>query len=382
MKKHWHKKGSAKVVLVTPIFPPDIGGPASYVYELGQRIKSFFDLSVIGYCEHRPNMMKNVELHILNPHKYSFLGRQCRLLWKLLRHAKDTDFFYVQGPVVVGLISTLFAKLCGKKMVMKFVGDLAWEDASRRGKTEENLPDWLGNPSKDFKAKILQKIQNYTFANAWKIVVPSRFLKEVLMKFYNVEDSKIELIHNAFDYRNIQKHQGERAYRLMTAGRMVPHKNVDKIIEAMLELPEKYTLDIFGKGPESEFLIAKVKELGLESRVKFFGNVSHAELSKEMEKHEMFILYSSYEGLPHVILEAFAAKCPVVASNIPGTDEVAIDDETAVLAAPENPKRLAEAVRNFSWDRKKREKLSSNALRLLKNDFSWNTHIEKLKKLV
>ncbi len=377
---NWKNKKLSKLTIVSPIFPPDIGGPASYVYELGQRLKSDFDITVITFCEGKANLMKGVSIHSIDPSRHGFLGRQLRLLRNLIRFSRDADCIYIQGPVVVGFLSSFFAKNRGIKSMLKFVGDIAWEEASRHGKTDLDLNNWLKIPKKDFKSKILQWVQKKSFKNVDKIIVPSEYLKNLLVKYYEVPESKIEMIYNAFEYRSVDSKKSERAYSLMCAGRLERHKNVDLIIEAMKLLPEKYTLDIYGNGSEKVKLVDIAKELG--GRVKFFGNVSHAELSREMEKHEMFILYSSYEGLPHVILEAFAARCPIVASNILGTNEVAIDDENAVLAESENPKRLAEAIRNLSWDKKRRERHCINGVKLLKTEFSWNTHLEKLKKLI
>lgn len=371
-----------KLIIISPIFPPDVGGPASYVYELGQKLKHDFIVSILGFCEGKPALMKNVEINMINPKKQCFFVRQFKLWRNLKKYALDADFVYVQGPVVVGFLSLIFAKIYKKKNAMKFVGDLAWEDASRRGKTKEDLEAWLLNPRKDLKSRILRFVEKLSFNNAEKIVVPSIFLRNVLSQFYSVPTGKIEIINNAFDPHSFEKNEPERAYNLMCAGRLVPHKNIHLIVEAISKLPEHYTLDIFGDGPAKNEVLEKINSLNLNSRVRLMGNVSKNKLFDEMRKHDLFILYSSYEGLPHVILEAFAAKCPVVASNIPGTREVAIDDQTSVLAESMNPQRLSEAIRNLSWDRKKRISLSSNALKLLKRDFSWDSHTSKLKSFV
>ena len=50
---NWKNKKLSKLTIVSPIFPPDIGGPASYVYELGQRLKSDFDITVITFVKAR-----------------------------------------------------------------------------------------------------------------------------------------------------------------------------------------------------------------------------------------------------------------------------------------------------------------------------------------
>ncbi|MBU0981555.1 glycosyltransferase family 4 protein [Patescibacteria group bacterium] len=372
-----------KITIVTPIFPPDVGGPASYVFELGQRLKRTCQVGVVGFCEGHPVRMKNVEMALVNPKKYSFFGRQWRLRKNLKRVAADADLMYVQGPVVVGVNALRFARKRGIPTIMKFVGDIAWEDASRRGKTGLSLEDWLKESKPDLKSGIIKKFQKWSFGAADRILVPSLFLKRILTDYYEVPEEKIELNYNAFDgERSRRRPVRERAFKIMAAGRLVPHKNIDKILEALRKLPENYSLDVYGNGPERPRLESLVVNLGLKERVRFFGNVPQTELLKAMEEHDLFVLYSSYEGLPHVVLEAFASRCPVIASDIPGTNEVAIDGRSAVLAAPENADRLAEAIRNLSWDKKQREFLSNEAIRLLKNDFSWDAHIDKFLSLV
>ena len=69
---NWKNKKLSKLTIVSPIFPPDIGGPASYVYELGQRLKSDFDITVITFCEGKANLMKGVSIHSIDPSRHGF----------------------------------------------------------------------------------------------------------------------------------------------------------------------------------------------------------------------------------------------------------------------------------------------------------------------
>lgn len=371
-----------ELCIVSPIFPPDIGGPASYVFDLSQKLKKDYKISVVAFCEGKPNLVKNVDIHTINPKRYGFLGRQFRLFKKLWKVAKNAEKLYIQGPIVVGVTSLFFAKIKRIPTVMKFVGDIAWEEASRNGKTDLDLESWLNLKRKDFKSAMIKRVQKVSLNSADKVVVPSKFLKNILTKYYGVKESNIELIYNAFEGESKRKQHSERGYRIMSAGRLVPHKKMDLVVEAISKLPEKYTLDIYGEGPEEELLENKIQELELIDRVKMRGSLPKAGVLKEMAEHDICVLYSSYEGLPHIVLEAFSTQCPVIASNIPGTNEVAIDNETAILAEPENPVRLAEAIRNLAWDKKLRETISRKAYIKLKTDFTWGQHLHKIKEIL
>ncbi len=371
-----------EICIVSPIYPPDIGGPATYVFDLAQRLKKDYKINIVAFCESKPALIKNTDIYAINPKKYGFLGRQLRLFAKLWKVAAKAETLYIQGPIVVGMTSLIFAKIKGIKSIMKFVGDIAWEEASRNGKTELDLESWLQSKHRDFRSALIKRIQKITLNSAAKLVVPSQFLKNILVKYYDVDASKIELIYNAFEGEGKRKQHADRGYKIITAGRLVPHKKVDLIVEAVARLPEKYTLDIYGSGPEKNNIERKIEELNVGDRIKMRGSLSKMELLKVMSLKDIFVLYSSYEGLPHVVLEAFSSQCPVVASNIQGTNEVAIDNETAILAEPENPVRLAEAIRNLAWDKKLREQLSKRAFAKLKTDFDWGNHISKIKEIL
>lgn len=371
-----------EICIVSPIYPPDIGGPATYVFDLAQRLKKDYKINIVAFCESRPSLVKNVNIHTINPKKYGFFGRQLRLLNRLFKFGSKAETLYIQGPIVVGVTSLIFAKIRGIKTIMKFVGDIAWEEASRNGKTNLDLESWLKSRHKDFRSDLIRRIQKLSLNTAGRIVVPSQFLKNILTKYYEVSESRIELIYNAFEGEGKRKQHSERGYKIITAGRLVPHKKVELIVEAISRLPEKYSLDIYGSGPEEGNIQRRIEELALEDRVKMQGSLSKVELLKKMTSKDIFVLYSSYEGLPHVVLEAFSSQCPVVASNIPGTNEVAIDNETAILAEPENPTRLAEAIRNLAWDKKLREQLGRKAYIKLKTDFTWGHHIYKIKGIL
>jgi glycosyltransferase involved in cell wall biosynthesis len=104
-------------------------------------------------------------------------------------------------------------------------------------------------------------------------------------------------------------------------GRLVRWKRVDDVLRVLGELGDT-TLSIVGSGPEEARLRGLVVELGLEERVELHGAVPAGETSRLLHESGVLVLPSSYEGMPHVVLEAFAAGVPVVASDAGGTPEL------------------------------------------------------------
>ena len=153
---------------------------------------------------------------------------------------------------------------------------------------------------------------------------------------------------------------------LLSVGHLIERKGHDRIIEAMIELPD-YDLLIVGEGPARQHLIGLAHRLGVSERVKLLGAKPHTEMPKIYSAADALILASNREGWANVLLESMACGTPVVASNVWGNPEVIRAPEAGVIAYDNTPQGLATTIRylfahlpsrcdthayaqNFSWD--------------------------------
>ena len=95
----------------------------------------------------------------------------------------------------------------------------------------------------------------------------------------------------------------------------------------------------------------------------------------------MYVLNSTYEGLPHTVLTSFAAEIPTVATNISGTNEAIYHEQTGLLVEPGDDKALAQAIERLFEDPSLSKSLVENGSKLLKEKFSWETHLANLQGL-
>lgn len=143
---------------------------------------------------------------------------------------------------------------------------------------------------------------------------PAIFLRHKLLVIHNGIDMHMpfgsgEKIRNAFPL-------GARITG--TIGELIKNKNQISLIEQAKNNPDMYVA-IVGEGEDREFLEEKIKEYGLEYRVKLFGFMPASEV---MKGFDLFALPSLKEGLPYVLLEAKAAGLPIVANRIGGVGEI------------------------------------------------------------
>jgi glycosyltransferase involved in cell wall biosynthesis len=102
------------------------------------------------------------------------------------------------------------------------------------------------------------------------------------------------------------------------------------------------TLTIVGDGPLGDQLAARVKGLGLESRVRLFGHCE--DVAAALREHDLFILPSRSDAFPNSVIEAMATALPIVATDVGGIPELIEHGRNGILVSPDEPVELSRAV--------------------------------------
>jgi len=131
-------------------------------------------------------------------------------------------------------------------------------------------------------------------------------------------------------------------------GRLIPIKGADVFLQAVRQLTAlPLTISVIGDGSERARLEEFARAEGLSDRVHFHGTVPDA--ARYVSAFDVFVLSSRSEGTPLTLLEAMAAKVPVVVTSVGGVPEV-VGPAEAMLVPPENPGALAEAIHSVIQD--------------------------------
>ncbi len=377
-----------KILLSTPIFPPEIGGPATYTVEVARRLQERgHQIRIVAFADGKPpaDNLEVIPVRI----RYKMLGtliRQARLFFALLSAVKDMDLIYAQDPMVAGAASLLVGKLVRKPVVLKFVGDSVWEKEYGRRRTNQNLDEFLSSSPRSPALRLRTYLLRFVLGNMSRIVVPSYYLRDILTKHYRVKPDKIAVVYNSVDLKDIEETAAGRRQKhgrqVIAVGRMVRHKRVEGTIAALNKLAGQFpdaALALVGDGPEKESLEKLAEKLGSKQRIKFYGNVDRHKTLQLLQESDIFVLNSIYEGLPHTVIEAMACSVPVVATRIRGTDEAVEDGRTGLLISPDNEKDLAKRITRLLQDRELAERLTRNALVSVKNKFTWESNLPKLE---
>jgi|GEM_PF-569953 len=167
----------------------------------------------------------------------------------------------------------------------------------------------------------------------------------------------------------------------LNVARYEPQKRQETLIEAMEEVvdsvPSAHLL-IVGWGSLEASLREKVQNAGLSQAVTVTGRVP--EIHGYYAAADAFVSASAFEGLPVTILEAMAAECPVVATDIDGVREVVLDGETGRLVTPEEPTQMAAAMRELA-DHTIRERYGEKGYDRVRNMFTVEQMVSRYTRL-
>lgn len=187
-----------RILVVTSIFSPETRGPAVYTEKLTGKVAERKDKIVVITFTRNP--VKNAGVKIFSvPQEGGTVVRQSRLLIRIIKEAGRADVIYSQGADVVGFASVVAGKILRKPVVVKFVGDLAWEEARDQKITTKNMEEFLKQPDRGYKTRILMAVTKFVLENADKIIFPAEHLRKSIVAGYKINIDKTEVIYNPIE---------------------------------------------------------------------------------------------------------------------------------------------------------------------------------------
>ena len=362
-----------KILLAADIFPPQTGGPATYVVTLANElVKAGDEVWVVSL---NPNSDTTAVSCFMSRVSYQnkFL-RYLQYFWLLLKQATGVDVIYAMGPVNAGLPALLAARLRGKKFVVKVVGDYAWEQYMNAKCRIQNakllsIEDFQNDKSTPVKYRLLRWAERYVVRKSNFVIVPSKYLAGLVNKWGGRRD-QVQVIYNAVDFQDVEpiKKPAEEKW-IVTVARLVPWKGIGILMEVVSDLKKEFPkvrLKIVGDGPVFNIIKTQVKNLSLEDMVELTGQLSRENALSYVKTADVFVLNSAYEGLPHVVLEAMSYNIPVAISDVGGNPEILIPGKVGYLFPYNDKRAILQAIRAVLYDE---ERASSQQLVNWRHEF-------------
>ena len=175
------------------------------------------------------------------------------------------------------------------------------------------------------------------------------------------------------ELQNTERFEHPRPY-LFSAAHFTPKKGLDVLIRATKNLIDAgldVDLILAGCGPLDETLRSLVRELGLDTRVRFWGLANRRQMAALLNGCVLFVLPSLWEAFGIVALEAMVCGKAVVATNCGGITEIVRHNETGILVKPGDVGGLSQAITALLRDPARLEALGQCGRQIALSEFSW-----------
>lgn len=325
----------------------------------------------VGISSKNPSFedLSKMPLH-LNKYLYQFLAA-----WQaLLLHQKYSfDGVWALMAHSAGVPAAIF-KLCNPKVPYL----LTLQEGDPTEYIEKTMrPAWPLFKRAFTKADAVQAISS--FLKDWAYRMGFSGEVNVIHNGANPRD-----LHASFSEEEIGKIRNELDKKdgdifLINTARLVHQKAFDMTIRALPLLPKHVRLVIVGGGDEREMLENLVKELQLEDRVIFVGQVDRSVVTLYRKASDIFVGPSRSEGLGNAFLSAIASKLPVVATTEGGLSEFMKDGETGWVVQKDNPEQIANAVKDILKNKEKVAEITETAREMVYEEYNWDRIAEKMR---
>lgn len=368
-----------KVGVISPEFPPEIGGVETYAYEFarelanrGHRVTVFTRPHTEGEAS-LPGVRVVPSLKLRRTIDRAILRDASFDVWHVM-NAAYAWMALEASPVVVSVHGNDFLQpyvLVAQPDLQRLPG--LWRLSRWRYALERALGQWL-----------TRRLVRRALPRAAHILANSRYTEQVLLRNYpacrGLTSAAMVGVSSEFLGANVKRWSDSHS-RLITVCRLTdPRKNVNLVLQALARLKEQhhFSFTVVGDGPLRPNLEKLAHELGLEGQVRFVGFVDNAELRRLLASSDLFVLTSSvhrgsHEGFGIAYLEANACGTPVLAARLAGAVEAVSEGVSGFFVDTPSAESIAAALSRFLGQELT---FDPEACRAFAARFSWQDVVE------
>lgn len=348
--------------MVSGIWPPDVGGPASHAPDVAAFLQDRgHDVEVVVTAAAPP---------AAQAYPVRFVSRSLpkgvvhiRVVAEIARRASSADVVYTTGMFGRSAAGAMLAR---RPYVLKLTADPAFERARRRGIVGGNV-DEFQSAAGGAAVRVLRLARDAELKRAAHVFTPSAYLRELAVS-WGVDANRVSVLPNPAPRpserpprEELRRAFGMTGPTLAFAGRITAQKSLRVALDALARV-DGVALVLAGEGDERPALDRVVVELGLENRVTFIGAQPRDRVLELFAAADAAILSSSWENFPHTVVEALAVGTPVLATATGGVAEAVRDGENGLLVPVGDARALGEAIRRYVGDEELQQRLRAAAV--------------------
>jgi glycosyltransferase involved in cell wall biosynthesis len=238
------------------------------------------------------------------------------------------------------------------------------------------------NELKYFKHSLSRRI-------ALRVLKHAAYVTPINYGNYELFTTKYQLINVlhiplGFDesFLKYQRAKDHKNVRIITIAKLIPLKNIDKVIIALSKLKSGYDFEytIVGEGPERNSLGLLIKKYNLESRIKLLGHIDHHKIPDILSENDIYVMPSYFETFGRVFFEAMATGLPVICAKYSGIYGFFKEMYEGISVNHKNINDLTHKLELLISDKNLRDNIGKNGRKLVKK-YTWKNLAVEYNKL-
>ena len=356
-----------KLVLATPLFPPDSGGPATDSVLLYKELPTYGIEATVcsfGTVRHLPRGIRHL----------------C-YTYNLLISSFGANGIIAFDTFSVCLPAVFVSRLLFIPLIVRVPGDFAWEQASQRFGVTDSI-EVFQKKRYSFKVEMMRSLQSFAARSSVLLVVPSDFLRGIVAQ-WGIAPKRLVRIYLGLDFNEETTAPSNvpEGKILFSLGRFVPWKGFSMLIALMPDLPKGWHLVLAGNGLLREQFEQEVCELGVADRVTFTGDIPRPEALGWYRRADAFALNTSFESFSFQILEAMTSGTPIITTAIGSIPELITNGVEGVLCTPNDSEAFKKAIVSVETEPEK-WKTRTEAAKRKAQEFSTTASVSAFVSLV
>jgi len=351
-----------KVLIVSGIWPPDVGGPASHAPDVAEFLSARgYRVEVVITADAEP-LPESYPVRF-TPRRLPVGVRHAHSLALIARRARHVDAIYTTGLFARTGMAAFLAR---RPFVMKLTGDPAFERLQARGVVAGDIAAFQRDRGGSLSTRALRRLRDWVVRRADHVFTPSSYLRDLVVS-WGLDPARVSVMPNPAPVTlpsqprdELRRRLGVEGDTLAFAGRLTAQKSLSVLLDAVAATPD-VSLIVAGDGEEREKLVAGIARLGLGDRVRLLGPVTRDGVLELFAAADASILSSGWENFPHSVVESLVVGTPVIATRAGGVAEVVEDGRNGLLVPVGDAAALAAAIRRYFADDELRATLRANA---------------------
>lgn len=364
-----------RALITTGIFPPDIGGPATYIPNFASYLdKNGIQVQVITLSSEKDTSKTDYSYSVIRIKRNIMRFKRILITIKEISDLlRKTDYLFCNGLYYETAIAIRITRFFGNSVV-KIVGDPVWEREENRIQRDKKKRLFFSVLYKTF-GKFERLFLVWSLKQFRIITCPGRELGHTITEW----DSSFKplVIENGVQISDLIICESKK-FDLISVSRLVPWKNVGKVISLAKTLD--CSLVIIGDGP----IKSELEDFASDnSKIVFLGARDSAFVRRTLVESKVFCQLSDYEGLSFSLLQAMSLGLPCVLSKIPANQAVFESDPSAAIyfSGTDEPE-IIDQIKSLMSSELVRQEFGAKCRKITVRHFNEDTQLQKMRTLL